>query len=101
MSRARQALLGFLALLGCVVGILAVLVTIVGFTNPELVTGLELGAGTLKAQVTETTGPIVSTVRLNPLLDLVLIVGSYVFVSLLGWGQDRLGSYVRERRHFE
>lgn len=83
-----------------VAAVLALLLVLLCILMPNAVAELRLGGETFQGVVTEQTNGILQRVKLNPLLDLAILVGAYVFVSLISWSQSQLASYLANRRHF-
>lgn len=96
MSRLRTALLVALS----IAAVLALLVMLLAVLMPDAIAGLRLGGETFRGVITDQAGGVLQRVQLNPLLDLAILAGAYVFVSLISWSQSQLASYLANRRHF-
>lgn len=85
----------------CVAVVLGLLILILGFLLPDSVNNLRLGGDFFRTQVTEQTDTLIKAVKINPLVDVLLVAGSYLLVSLINWSQDQVVFWYRNRRHFE
>jgi hypothetical protein len=95
---------GFVVTLGLylvvTLGVLGLLVVLLAVLVPDTVTDLHLGSQVLGTTVRNQAGTLVDSARLNPLLDVAIAIGAYIFVCLISWSQDRLSNYLANRSHF-
>lgn len=100
MRRVTAGLRVFGLFLLITAGVLGLLILLLAILMPNSVTGLRIGSDVLSSTVRNQTGTLVESAKLNPLVDLLILTGAYVFVCLISWMQDQVSSYLANRKHF-
>lgn len=79
---------------------LSIFLAILALSAPEIVSVFGVGTDDLLSTFSQQTEAVKQITSLQPLLDLFLLAGSYVFVCVLLWLQDQVKSYLQNRGHF-
>jgi hypothetical protein len=83
-----------------VAGILGLLLVLLAVLVPDTVTDFRIGSQALGTTVRNQAGTLIQSAKLNPLVDVAILAGAYVFVCLLSWSQDQIANYLTNRRHY-
>ena len=97
MSRGANILRGILVVLAGITAILGSAVFVFGMLNPEFQEQVNLEAVPSGLG----TSALSEMLRIDPLLDLGLLVGAYLTVCLLSWIQEELPIYLANRQRFQ
>lgn len=98
-TRQQLLLTGFVV--AAVAAFIGLFLTILSLSAPETVNMFGVGSAELLATVSAQTGAVERLTGFKPLFDSFLLVGSYIFVSLLLWLQKEIRTYLANRYHFE
>jgi hypothetical protein len=89
-----------LVILGGIAVVVGLSIIALAVTYPEVVEQSALGAEFFLADLSVSGSTLQELTGFRPLADGLLLVGSYVLVSLVVWGQSKLSEYTRMRKHF-
>lgn len=99
MNRFAPVLNVVLPVLGGIIALLSLFLLILSILAPDVAGSIHLGPALLD-DVRRNAANLSSSTGFNPILDPVLLIGAYVLVSLITWGQERFTIYWENRHRF-